>query len=555
MKNFKNKIQKRIGLEKQLQSTFLPLFVGLFFLALTFVGSAIFTYQKISLIGPTLRSSENISKILHDYQELVYKMSQYIDSPSDKTWSEKEEINKKIQVAFLELKNQIKNVKILQEIEELESFDLSMMAGFEKDIKNFADKKDKLAAVGPLLTGYIPSVNKLNNTLNQIETINSLEVQNNYNNLKKLQTFFGVLCFILTLMATIVSFILIKTLSKKLINPIKEVGLATEKIAHGIFDFTINYKSQDEIGDMVDSFHKMASAQKEKAQAIETISRGDFTIEIKLTSENDVLGKNLQTMAQNLKLMITKNQEKANEVSSEAMKVSQISDSLSEGATNQAAALEEISSTMKEINAQTLKNAENSKEAHLLSKDTIKSTEDGQSKILATVEAISAIKIASEKIAKIIKIIDEIAFQTNLLALNAAVEAARAGKYGKGFAVVAEEVRNLAKRSAEAAKETEDLISDSGKKVMIGFSVAKESEISFEEIKQSVLKVGQLIKEISEASTQQSTGISQVSVGLDQIGNVTQKNSAKNQESASITKNLSQLGNELTALLSEFKIS
>jgi len=245
----------------------------------------------------------------------------------------------------------------------------------------------------------------------------------------------------------------------------------------------------------------------------------------------------------------------AEQVAGAAQQIGTGSQSLAQGTSEQASSLEEVSSSMQEMNAMTRQNAANAKEARGIAEATKDSAERGVDSMRRLSSAMDLIKTSSDDTAKIIKTIDEIAFQTNLLALNAAVEAARAGEAGKGFAVVAEEVRNLAMRSAEAAKNTANMIEGSVKNAENGVAINQEVLKNLEEINQNTKRVTEVMAEIAAASDQQSQGIGQVNTAMEQMNQLTQSNAANSEESTSAAEELSAQAEEMRVMVAGFKIT
>ena len=263
-------------------------------------------------------------------------------------------------------------------------------------------------------------------------------------------------------------------------------------------------------------------------------------------------------ISRNIRILLTSTvnnlTDTANQMSSASSQVSTSSQSVAEGATEQASSLQETSATIEELASMSKQNADNAKQANQIAQETRNSANDGVKAMTELDGAMTAINNSSDKISKIIKVIEEIAFQTNLLALNAAVEAARAGEHGKGFAVVAEEVRNLAQRSASAAKDTASLIEESVDKTENGMEITKKVGDSLNNIVTNVKRVTDLVAEISAASQEQAEGVNQINKAVSQMDTVTQQNASSAEQSAAASEELSAQAESLTTIVDDLSL-
>lgn len=279
--------------------------------------------------------------------------------------------------------------------------------------------------------------------------------------------------------------------------------------------------------------------------AITADYRGDF-IEIK-NSLNHIIGS--------LNGVLGDIHEASDQVASGSRQVSDGSQALSQGSTEQASSIQELTASISEIAGQTKETAVKAGEVYELANGAKEAGSKGNDQMRDMLNSMEEINQASSNIQKIIKVIDDIAFQTNILALNAAVEAARAGQHGKGFAVVAEEVRSLAARSAEAARETADLIEGSISKVQTGTKIANETAKSLKDIADGAVLSTAKISEIAAASNEQATAIAQVNKGIEQIAQVVQSNSATAEQSAAASEELSSQAELLKEMVGRFKLN
>ena len=298
-------------------------------------------------------------------------------------------------------------------------------------------------------------------------------------------------------------------------------------------------------------------ATDEISKTIRAVADGDLTARVPddVTGDFEVVAKALNEALGSVDTSLGQIAAAAEQVSSAAEEISSGSQSLAQSTSEQASTLEEVSSNLQEMASMTQQNTSNAHEAKSLSDGARQFSTKGMDSMRRLSEAMEKIKGSSDETAKIVKTIDEIAFQTNLLALNAAVEAARAGDAGKGFAVVAEEVRNLAMRSAEAAKDTAQLIQESVNNAEGGVALNQEVMENLEEISQQVEKVSEVMAEISAASEQQNQGIDQISSAVEQMNQVTQQSAANAEESSSAAEELSGQSEEMKGLVREFQIT
>lgn len=323
---------------------------------------------------------------------------------------------------------------------------------------------------------------------------------------------------IAVMVAIVAAAVLLATLlgiwiARMISRPVNEIVDAAGKLAEGNLDVELDISTRDEVGALAAAFNHMTG------------------------NINDVM-MNINASA--------------DQVSSGSVQVSETSMMLSQGATEQASTVEELTAALEEISSQTSRNADNADAANKLATDARTRAVQGNNQMQEMLEAMQDINQSSSNISKIIKVIDEIAFQTNILALNAAVEAARAGQHGKGFAVVAEEVRNLAARSANAAKETTDMIEGSVRKVEGGTRIAHETAEALNQIVEVVTEVTELVSQIARASNEQAIGVAQVAEGISQVSQVTQTNSATSEESAAASEELSSQAEVLKELVARF---
>ena len=292
-------------------------------------------------------------------------------------------------------------------------------------------------------------------------------------------------------------------------------------------------------------------------EVADQVAAGDLSARIEVTSTDEtgqLLGA-LQRMQQSLVRTVSVVRQNSESVASASAEIASGSNDLSARTEQQASALEETAASMEELGSTVRQNADNARTANQLAVNASTVATQGGEVVAEVVETMKGINASSNKIADIISVIDGIAFQTNILALNAAVEAARAGEQGRGFAVVAGEVRSLAQRSAEAAKEIKSLIQASVEQVDAGASQVRTAGATMEQVVASVQEVHHLIQEITTATTEQSGGIAQVNTAVSQLDQMTQQNASLVEESAAAAENLREQAMALSESVNRFQLA
>ncbi len=352
----------------------------------------------------------------------------------------------------------------------------------------------------------------------------------------------------------------LNNLLKSISTPIDEANLVLRQISEGNFNVSVSNNYNGSFAEMMSSFNMMitsiSSYITEITEVLKSLSDGDLrkSITRDYVGQYNLIKHSINNIAATLRDTISEIIISADNVLVGAKQISESSMDLANGASTQASSVEELNASITVINEQTQATAVKAQTADDFSKKSISSAKVGNEEMTRMLHSMDDIKEASKNISKIIKVIDDIAFQTNLLALNAAVEAARAGQHGKGFAVVAEEVRSLAGRSQQAAKDTSDLIEDTIAKINEGTQTAKLTADSLQTIVSDTNSVSDIINDIYIATKEQTNGIAQITLGIHQISDVVQRNSSTSEETAAAAEELSSQSEVLAQMVSHFLV-
>jgi methyl-accepting chemotaxis protein len=392
---------------------------------------------------------------------------------------------------------------------------------------------------------YISTGNYYDDTNEIIEGVNAQRTRN-----------FILLVGISLLLMVAGLLILSKSIDSIIVKPIGKTSALVQMLSVGDTSADADYdgKRRDEIGALQHGIDTLSDSMSAQAGVMNAIAQGDYSVTLDIRSENDEINKAINHMLSVTNNTLHQINNSAVQVASGAKQVADGAQSLAQGSTQQAGAIQVLSESIADMAKTAKASSDLAEHAAALAGAIKQDAERGSRQMNEMMAAVTAINEASQSISKVIKAIDDIAFQTNILALNAAVEAARAGSAGKGFAVVAEEVRNLAAKSAEAAKDTGTLISNSIEKAKLGSRIADETAVSLREIVAGIDESNEIISEIARSSETQTVGITQLNTGIDQVAQVVQQNSATAEQSAAASQEMSGQSGMLESLIAQFKL-
>ena len=389
------------------------------------------------------------------------------------------------------------------------------------------------------------------------------QVEVRYQNAQKVKNNSTVITVILLVLTVVLGIFLAVSLSRMLVNPVREIETAMLHVANGDFkDVSLTYTSRDELGQLSDSVRttveKLDVITDDLAHLCNELGNGNFTVETRhdaaYTKDYREILNGINYIRNTLTDAMVQIDLSSSQVYSGSQQVADGAQALAQGATEQASAVQELLASMTEMQHRVRENAEHAAAASKLSGEAGAGVVESNRIMGELMEAMDNINATSNQINNVIKSIDDIAFQTNILALNAAVEAARAGAAGKGFAVVADEVRSLAAKSADSVKTTTVLIQNTLNAIAKGSGLAVATSKALDAVVTKTSSVDERVQEIARASAEQENAVNQMTIGIEQISAVVQSTSATAEESAAASEELSGQANILKELISRFQL-
>ena len=478
------------------------------------------------------------------------KAVQYINEANKYTQSVTDNIEK--------LESNFDNKELLEQLKN----ERAVQTRIRDELIKLVNENKKEEAIALYNSEYEKELNNLQDTLVKIGDYAKNNAERNYHSAITTKNITFIVLILISIGSIVSCIYMVFWLVKLLTNPIVELEEAAKKLEKGILDVEIKFESQDELGILANSFRNTCSFLKTIVLDINEIlgqlSDGNFNVNSSrlehYIGDFSTTKDSIQKIIESLNYTFFEIKEATVQVKGGAEQVAETSQTISEGATEQASAIEELTASLGEVNEKVQNSVKHAKETNVITSELGVQIEESNEKMNEMVKAMEEIDNSSRNIREIINTIASISEQTNLLALNAAIEAARAGESGKGFAVVAEEVRKLAEESSQAVKDTAELIESSIKSVEKGKIIADTTAVSLKEAVKKTEEAVQLVDNISNISEVQAVSINQINGGIDQIADVVQSNSAIAEESAAASEELSAQADTLESMISRFKL-
>lgn len=428
------------------------------------------------------------------------------------------------------------------------------------EVQSLAMENKNDEALELLISKGKPTLKELTNAVEGLINLN-VKMGNDSEHAMNIRTYIIVaIVFVITLLAGIISTVFAKFVANLLAEPIMHVKEASAKLAQGDLSFEIETMYPDEVGEMTDSFKEAAEMIKvyihELNRGLSEVANGNFDIatDVEFKGEFKTLSDALQTIIVSLSDTLRKINEAAEQVAMGAGQMAESAMSLAEGATDQAGSVEELTATIQNVTEAVVNSSEKAKLSHQNAKEFESAAAKSNEDIQLLNEAMGRINETSTQIADIIAEIEDIAAQTNLLSLNASIEAARAGEAGKGFAVVADQIGKLAADSSNSAVNTRKLIENSIVQIEQGNEITSKTTAAIESVIDGIKQLAVSTEEISDLSDAQAEAMRQLEMGVEQISEVIQNNSAAAQETSATSQELSAQSDSLEHLVGQFKL-